>query len=351
MKIVIRADASIHIGSGHIMRCLVLANALKEQGHTVSFASRPQQGDLVDFVRNKGFEVIELITPIHWLTPQNSADYSFWLQVPWQEDAKEFIKKAVSADLVITDHYAIDAMWEQMVKSSFGCAILAIDDLNRKHESELIVDQNLWPDIETRYQESPGVKLLGPEYALLRRSFSSLRAQDIPCKNQVLAFFGGSDLTLECLKLAKAACNIPSLPFTLKIVSGRANSAFHELLEITEGTKIIVEQFIDDFDMEIKQSNYIIGASGVSNWERFCLQVPASIVSVAENQKILSKYLADLGTVRLLGYSDDTSMVTYYHELLHLSSCWPNIQPLKSVFVDGGGVSRIVTKIEEVLDI
>ena len=57
MNIVIRADASNYIGNGHIMRCLVLAANLIKKGHQVSFASRPQQGDLIDFVRQKEFEV------------------------------------------------------------------------------------------------------------------------------------------------------------------------------------------------------------------------------------------------------------------------------------------------------
>ena len=53
MKVIIRADASIYIGSGHVMRCLVLAQSLRNKGHQVTFASRPQQGDLLNFIRNK----------------------------------------------------------------------------------------------------------------------------------------------------------------------------------------------------------------------------------------------------------------------------------------------------------
>ena len=46
MRIVIRADAALHIGTGHVMRCLTLANALKAKGAEVSFVCRPFAGHL-----------------------------------------------------------------------------------------------------------------------------------------------------------------------------------------------------------------------------------------------------------------------------------------------------------------
>jgi len=349
MKIIIRSDASINIGSGHIMRCLVFAEGLIKNGHDVAFVCREQQGDLTDYIKKKSIDVLPLRKLSLPVSPETSADYKAWLQVPWEEDAKEFIDLVSNVDLVVTDHYGIDSAWERVVKSSLNCAILAIDDLNRAHESEFIVDQNLWPEMATRYQNCPGLKLLGPQYALLRESFALLKDKKIPLKNQVLAFFGGSDLTMECMKLLKAASKESTLPFNLKIIAGRSNPAYEQLLSAAKDTGIMVEQFIDDFDMELKQSNYVIGASGVSNWERFCLEIPSSIVSVADNQRELSKYLFDLGTVRYLGDSDDTSVSSYADELKYLVACWPNIKPLNPIVVDGYGVSHIINKIEEVL--
>lgn len=349
IKTIIRSDASIFIGSGHIMRCLVLADAMVKSGHDVIFACRVQEGNLINYIESKGFQVLHLPKASSRIIPKHSADYQAWLQVPWQSDAHEFIELVVVADLVITDHYAIDSLWQGLVKKSLGCAILAIDDLNRTHDCDLIVDQNLWPDIATRYQGSPGFKLLGPKYALLKESFRELKNQVIPPKNQVLAFFGGSDLTMECMKLLKAALNESPLPFHLKIVAGRSNKAYRELLSMSASTDISVEKFIDNFDLELKQSNYVIGASGVSNWERFCLGIPSSIVSVADNQKALSQYLSDIGSVRYLGDSDDTSINSYVDELRYLASYWPNVTPMKPISVDGLGISRIVKKIEEVL--
>jgi len=349
MNITIRADASINIGSGHIMRCLVFAEALLAKGHNVEFICREQPGNLINYIRQKSISIKTMRKYPYTPPEQYSTTYEYWLQAPWQEDANEFISLVNEVDLVISDHYAIASEWEKEVINKLDCSILAIDDLDREHHCDFILDQNLWEDMLTRYQSCPGIKFLGPNYALLQQSFAQLRIKKLANKNQVLAFFGGSDLTKECIKLAKAAQSISTLPFTLKIVAGKSNLAIQELLLITKNTDIIIEQFIDNFDIELKQSNYAIGASGVSNWERFCLQIPTSIVSVAENQRVLSEYLSDLGTVRYIGNSDNTTIDRYKEELLYLCSCWPNPPSLKPIFVDGLGAFRIIEKIEEAI--
>ena len=143
LKVVIRADASSYIGSGHIMRCLVLADRLKLDGHEVTFATRPQNGDLVALIKRRGFSVYALQQPTDWVAPSTTADYAAWLQVSELEDARQFASASYKPDLVITDHYAIGAKWHEIVKKSYHCKIVAIDDLVRAHNAELIIDQTL----------------------------------------------------------------------------------------------------------------------------------------------------------------------------------------------------------------
>ena len=112
MKIIIRADASVFIGSGHIMRTLVFAKILNKNGHDVTFATRPQKGDFIKFINDNGFPVIKLKEPLCNVEPIDSSDYIAWLQVPCIEDANDFLEKIKKADLVIVDHYGIDSAWE-----------------------------------------------------------------------------------------------------------------------------------------------------------------------------------------------------------------------------------------------
>ena len=129
MKVVVRVDASLLIGSGHVMRCLVLAEELKRIGHDIFFACSQLKGDMRPFITQRGFEVITLCAPQRVITPEHDTDYVSWLQKKVCEDARDFLTAITSADLVITDHYAIGKEWQNLVTEALNCRMLAIDDL------------------------------------------------------------------------------------------------------------------------------------------------------------------------------------------------------------------------------
>lgn len=139
MKVVFRVDASLLIGSGHVMRCLVLANELRRKGHEIRFACTPFTGDMRSFILERGFDVLALPEPREVVKPAHDADYEAWLQKSVDEDADDFLRAVSAADLVITDHYAIGEQWQKRVKASLGCRLLAIDDLARHHRADLIL--------------------------------------------------------------------------------------------------------------------------------------------------------------------------------------------------------------------
>lgn len=60
LKVMTRVDSSSQLGTGHIMRCLTLADALREKKVTVSFISRELPGNLNYFIENKGYKVYRL---------------------------------------------------------------------------------------------------------------------------------------------------------------------------------------------------------------------------------------------------------------------------------------------------
>ena len=346
MKIVVRTDASFKIGSGHVMRCLVLADKLKNNGFCVKFACLPLTGNMIDFIKSSGFPVIKLT--FSGSVSDSYSGHLSWLQQSDEEDAGSFLLQVEEVDWVILDHYALDYKWEKLVADKLSCQILAIDDLNRRHYSDIILDQNLWPNIEQRYLSSCAMKLFGPKYALLRKEFSSLRELKIsPASNQLLVFFGGTDPTNECEKFILAGNDLNDLPFFTILIAGRINPTFNKLVKLNTNTHIQIYKNLENYDHVLANSHYIIGASGVSNWERFCLHVPASIVSVAENQIVLSNYLSSLGFVRYLGRGEETTVATYREELKRLSRNWNTIKPFNALDVDGLGADRVVKAMEE----
>lgn len=347
MNIVIRTDASNHIGSGHIMRCLVLAFALKEQGHQVSFASRPQQGDLIDFVRNKGFTVKELATPVNWLTPQSSADYAAWLQVPWQDDAENLIQQFNNVDLIIVDHYGINADWELFCKAKLGCKIFAIDDLLRQHHAEVVLDQTLSRTPFDYEQLNPtGLALTGCNFALLNPHFAQCRDKVLqtslfPAQPKLLLTMGGVDQSNATLQTLKTLSELTdNKPFVTVLLSPKAP----HYLSVKQFCKQHVSwvshiDFVEDMAELMLKHHAAIGAPGTTSWERACLGLPSIIIPLAENQRANSEQLVKAGAAIKVDLSDiSTGLLTAYHAMIE---DWQGMRLLNLSVCDGLGLFRV----------
>ena len=126
-RILFRCDASLTIGSGHVIRCRTLARELQLQGAEVLFLCRRQKGDLI-YLLEKEFPVLKL--PNQSLSPCEGLKgrelYGAWLGCRQIEDAEECLKAISSAgirniDWLVVDHYGIDATWESHFRTGLGC--------------------------------------------------------------------------------------------------------------------------------------------------------------------------------------------------------------------------------------
>ena len=59
MKVLVRTDASVEIGSGHLMRCLTLADQLRSEDAEVAFACRDLPGGMFDLLQAHGYQFAE----------------------------------------------------------------------------------------------------------------------------------------------------------------------------------------------------------------------------------------------------------------------------------------------------
>ena len=134
MNVVFRTDASLTIGTGHVMRCLTLANALRDRGADVSFVCREHEGHLCELITSEGFSVSRLPVSSMVEGETSTLAHAAWLGASWQEDAEktreviEFL--AVAPDWLIVDHYGLDKQWEKELQSSVK-NIFVIDDVVR----------------------------------------------------------------------------------------------------------------------------------------------------------------------------------------------------------------------------
>ena len=134
MIVFFRVDASLQIGTGHVMRCMTLAQVLKNNGAIVSFICRKHRGDLIDKIKDNGFNVIGLKS---FLKPKidNKLHYSHWLGATQYQDSKDCasVLQKDKVDWLIVDHYGIDEEWQKRLKS-YCRKLMVIDDLaDRKH--------------------------------------------------------------------------------------------------------------------------------------------------------------------------------------------------------------------------
>jgi UDP-2,4-diacetamido-2,4,6-trideoxy-beta-L-altropyranose hydrolase len=312
MRVTIRADASVAIGSGHVMRCLTLARALRDQGTTVEFVSRLLDGNLCDFIESCGFAM-------HRLSGAMAAD--------WKRDADE-TRHAVNAvqDWLVVDHYGLDADWERQMR---GCAkrILVIDDLaNRRHDCEILLDQNYYPRPQDRYDGKvpPSCQLLlGPQYVLLAPQFekeaSSPRSRDGKLR-RVLVFFGGSDPTRETGKALDAIEILAWSDVNFDVVVGAGNPQ-KELIESRCAELSNTAYYCQTQDMArlCSLADVALGAGGSANWERFKLGLPSIVVVTAENQRETVEALAAGKYIHLLGWHDEINAERMAEALAQMS--------------------------------
>jgi UDP-2,4-diacetamido-2,4,6-trideoxy-beta-L-altropyranose hydrolase len=313
MRVVIRSDASQLIGTGHMMRCLTLAGYLTEAGANVSFVCREWPGDVIHLVAARGYRVHRLPPVAGFdLDEAKPDDYAAWLGVSQTEDAAQTSGALRSeegvVDWLVMDHYGLDRTWQKLIYSQVD-RILVIDDLaNRSHECDLLLDQNYYLDLETRYDglvPKQCRKLLGPQYALLRPEFPQARARLEPKDgrvSRVLIFYGGCDATGETLKTLEALSRLQPQGVTFDVVAGVSNPRRDEIARRCDQiTEVRFHPRIDNMAETMLQADLALGGGGTTTWERCYLGLPTITVEVAGNQRVALEALASRGAVWNLG--------------------------------------------------
>ena len=328
--IVIRTDASLKIGSGHVMRCLTLAEKLRESGADVSFVSRTHPGNLIDLIHQKEFVINELAV-IETQScniikeKENESEYHSWLGTSQDQDANDTIStfQEKRVDWLIVDHYGLGQVWEQQLRPHVG-KIMVIDDMaNRLHDCDLLLDQNYFHDVESRYEElvSPCcTKLLGPRYALLRPEFAEERKHLKPRTGKVrsvFVFLGGTDPENETGKILGALSDSELAHLEVVVVLGKTNpnlASIQKQVALRPNTNLAVQS--DNIAELMVRADIAFGGGGATTWERLCLGLPSIVVVLSENQKKVSEALHEAGLQICLGNAKELSVIDLKTALL-----------------------------------
>lgn len=304
LRIAFRTDASIQIGTGHVMRCLTLADALRARGAETLFLCRPHPGHLLELISGRGHRAVALPAPEVAASLAQPA-HADWLGTTWARDA-EHTRAAIgdeALDWLVVDHYALDSRWEAELRKSCA-ALMAIDDLaDRPHDCDLLLDQNLGRRTEDYASLlRPGTPVLvGPQNALLRPEFTQLRAESLarrthPQLEQVLITMGGVDkhnVTGQVLD-ALDACTLPP-QLRLTVVMGPHAPCLAQVQTraalMSRPTRVLVG--VTNMARLMVDSDLAIGAAGSTSWERCCLGLPSYLLVLAANQSEAAAALQD----------------------------------------------------------
>ncbi len=299
MKIAFRVDASLQIGTGHIMRCLTLADVFHQRGDQCIFVCRPHHGHLLRLIVQHGHKVIILSEPQGYSPEPDDLAHAAWLGVSLKDDAQQTheVLAGQAVDWLVVDHYALDRRWESVLRDQVT-SIMVIDDLaDRSHDCDLLLDQT-YGRSEASYAPlvPDGCQLLcGSYYALLRPEFAALREYSLkrrakPVLKELLISMGGVDKDNATGLVLKALRNC-LLPENIRVtvVMGQSAPWLQEIKELAAtmqlSTRVLVG--VNDMAQLMADSDFAIGAAGSSSWERCCLGLPSLVLLTAENQRFI----------------------------------------------------------------
>lgn len=309
-----RADASTEIGTGHVMRCLTLADALAERGIACHFLSRALPGHLCDRISAHGHHLHRLAAPGDGtVTDPDGPAHAGWLGLHWRDDAAECrpILAALGPDWLVMDHYALDARWQGAVLPD-GCRLMVIDDLaDRPHVADVLLDQNLGREAADYGPLVPeGCDLLiGPRFALLRPEFAAQRAYSLARRKEgrlhrLCIAMGGVDRENATGAVLDALARI-GLPEGVEVTVILGGTAPHlgPVRAMAGELPFACEVLVDRSDMAdiLAETDLAIGAAGSSTWERCCLGVPTLVLVLADNQAAIAEAIDKAKAGILLG--------------------------------------------------
>ncbi|WP_052128586.1 UDP-2,4-diacetamido-2,4,6-trideoxy-beta-L-altropyranose hydrolase [Neosynechococcus sphagnicola] len=376
MNFLFRVDASFQAGSGHVMRCLTLASSLVDRGFEVKFLCRDFPGNLCNFLEAQGFSTFKLNTPREFLnhalandgdqtapnygTSDNKVDKQSSLFIPWQVDAEQtkslLTTKKLEIDWLIVDNYLIDHRWQEILRP-YVRYIMIVDDLaNRSHDCDLLLDQNLLANLNTRYNglvPSDSQLLLGPNYLMLRPEFLAARQKRHfdrePTK--IILTFGGVDrnnTTAWVLKALNQLVSHSSLEIMVVLGGGCPHRLEVQALAAQSIHSVTIQQSVTQIAERMAWADLAISAGGFTCYELAYMGVPTMVITIAKHQEKVAQELHHRGMSVYLGAFESLNQNDFIHTTQSLMADPQKQISMSNVgqmYIDGQGTGRVIEKI------
>lgn len=330
----IRADANEHIGSGHVMRCISVADALRKRGETIRFITSDHKSD--QLISQYGFESIALGT--------------CWNDMDSEINKLIRLIDGFSPKLLIVDSYRVtDHFFSELSKRT---KIAYFDDINKAiWDIAFLINYNI--DSGTHdysgYIKAKTKLLLSPYYAPLRQEFRSLPKRAIHENvNDVLISTGGAD-TERLTERIISDIILERKEIKFHIVIGLMNPYLEEIQRIKPDNVVL---HINEQHMSSVMSNcdIAISAAGSTLYELCACGTPTISYIVADNQTNAAKEFDRKGIIVNAGdCRNNTSFINDLKDRLLLLKNDCNKRSLLSAkmqdLIDGFGADRIADEL------
>ena len=289
--VLIRADATPRMGTGHVMRCLALAQAARRAGVNVHMLCRIG----VAWVRER---LAREAIPIHFVAgepseqerPEELLHQLHMDNLPTPETSSESV-------WVVTDGYHFTVECQRAVRAA-GYKLLVVDDYNHlpEYSCDILLNQNIGAE-ELLYHGDIGKKLLGLGYVLLRQEFLDARKQAIhrvfpPTPQKILITLGGGNFIEHLEKIAKIMTMPELAGRTVRVLQGAMDRERIQAAFAACPAQLEILPRVDDMPSLLLDTDLCITAGGSTCWELCCLRVPFLTVQVAENQRSIVYFLS-----------------------------------------------------------
>lgn len=339
--IIFRADGNSQIGSGHIMRCLAIAEAAKDRGEECTFITASD--DMASVIKSKSFDNLVLNTDYRDMESEDI--------IP--------VLKAFSASTVVVDSYYVSEKYLKILKDyckEHGGKLIYLDDIKKfAYPCNLLINYQIHARIDEYNRiyekEQRPEYFVGTNYVPLRKEFVSLPNRKVKERaDSVFVTTGGSDsqhLAMELVKIAKQSDK------TFHFVIGAVNKD-KKLIEREAENCPNIHLHVNAKNMSelMQMCDVAISASGSTLYELCATQIPSVTFVVADNQSLIAEgfsskdIIHNCGDVRELGSQKLAKLLI--QEALMLCDNYDRrcmlSETMKSV-VDGFGVSRILNAI------
>jgi len=362
---VLRADASVEIGIGHVMRCLALAEWALDYNLTAVLITRALPKSLEKYV-NSIYTKVKLLPKSNNVKNSGNYPHSMWLPVSEQKDAKqtsdiilgEELEMGCPPSFIVVDHYALASPRE--VKINRFAPILCIDDLSdRPHKCKWLIDQTFNKNKESYSSliNKDTRVFIGATFALLRKEFqkhSEIEKRNFPNKQRnwhVLITLGGVDkLNTSGLILDLLSQTSIFHRMNITTVVGSENPNLKDLRLKRNMHPERIRLMIDVSNMSdlMHESDLCLGAAGSTSWERCAMNLPSLLVVLSDNQQTIAENLDQEGVCVNMGRAKNLNIQVIENGILNIinqPNKYKEMVKKSHTTCDGLGCKRILDTI------